>query len=73
MGLELLVVTDAHAFSVRLSVEEERVSGRVQCNDCDRYLSQCLTQWSNGWSRAMSRDVAALNCCKTIEYIKFFM
>ena len=68
VGLELLVGTDARAFSVSLSKEEYRVRGLRECNECDRYLSQCLTQWSrwNGWSRAESRDVAALNCCKTI-------
>ena len=68
MGLEFLVGTDARAFSVSLSEEEDRVRGPVECNECDRYLSQCLTQLSsnNGWSRAKSRDVAALNCCKTI-------
>ena len=73
VGLELLVGTDARAFSVSLSEKEERVRGRVECNECDRYLSQCLTQWSNGWSRAKSRHAAQLNCCKTIVCIKLFM
>ena len=68
--LELLVETDSNAFSVRLSQKGYRVSGLEECSECDGYLSQCLTQRSDGWSREMSRHAAALNCCKTIVCIK---